>query len=215
MQYKGDLPDHFKGSANDSDTERSTERSTNTNTNTPTDTDYPPTGRRGSSNRNYDSSENSNRNQNNERPRSRGTARDEAGNLSSKQRNGDESDGYGEAEDSWGLGNRHEHGHKYGNRKAESLETDHGNGQDMRGRRAGDDIGRGIHEQEQGKKNGGRQQRGQRQDKEGRWVSEAEYEELTALCDRLMSQQDKLQGEIQLQAGLIKVSNILDLAPLR
>lgn len=43
------------------------------------------------------------------------------------------------------------------------------------------------------------------QDKEGRWVSEAEYGELTSLCDRLMSQQDRLQEEIQHQAEMIKV----------
>lgn len=44
------------------------------------------------------------------------------------------------------------------------------------------------------------------QDKEGRWVSEAEYGELTSLCDRLMSQQDRLQEEIQHQAEMIKVT---------
>jgi hypothetical protein len=47
------------------------------------------------------------------------------------------------------------------------------------------------------------------QDKEGRWVSEAEYGELTSLCDRLMSQQDRLQEEIQHQAEMIKVTATL------
>lgn len=46
------------------------------------------------------------------------------------------------------------------------------------------------------------------QDKEGRWVSEAEYGELTSLCDRLMSQQDRLQEEIQHQAEMIKVTTL-------
>lgn len=50
------------------------------------------------------------------------------------------------------------------------------------------------------------------QDKEGRWVSEAEYGELTSLCDRLMSQQDKLQEEIQHQAEMIKVISALNLS---
>ena len=65
---------------------------------------------------------------------------------------------------------------------------------------------------EYSKKNGrskGNESRGgsnRHQDKEGRWVSDAEYVELTTLCDRLMNQQDRLQEEIQHQAELIKVS---------
>lgn len=43
------------------------------------------------------------------------------------------------------------------------------------------------------------------QDKNGRWISQVEYGELTSLCDRLMTQQDQLQVELQHQAELIKV----------
>ena len=43
------------------------------------------------------------------------------------------------------------------------------------------------------------------QDKNGRWIGEVEYGELTSLCDRLMTQQDQLQVELQHQAQLIKV----------
>ena len=43
------------------------------------------------------------------------------------------------------------------------------------------------------------------QDMNGRWISEVEYGELTSLCDRLMTQQDQLQVELQHQAELIKV----------
>jgi hypothetical protein len=43
------------------------------------------------------------------------------------------------------------------------------------------------------------------QDKNGRWISEVEYGELTTLCDRLMTQQDQLQLELKHQAELIKV----------
>jgi hypothetical protein len=43
------------------------------------------------------------------------------------------------------------------------------------------------------------------QDRNGRWISEVEYGELTTLCDRLMTQQDQLQLELKHQAELIKV----------
>ena len=43
------------------------------------------------------------------------------------------------------------------------------------------------------------------QDRNGRWISEVEYGELTILCDRLMTQQDELQLELKHQAELIKV----------
>ena len=45
------------------------------------------------------------------------------------------------------------------------------------------------------------------QDRNGRWISEVEYGELTSLCDRLMTQQDQLQVELKHQAELIKVIN--------
>ena len=37
------------------------------------------------------------------------------------------------------------------------------------------------------------------------FVSQAEYDELSALCDRLMQEQDDLRGEIQRQARLLEV----------
>ena len=38
------------------------------------------------------------------------------------------------------------------------------------------------------------------------WVAQVEYDELSALCDKLMDQQEELQSELQRQADLIKVT---------
>ena len=38
-----------------------------------------------------------------------------------------------------------------------------------------------------------------------KWVSQTEYDELSALCDRLLAQQDSLQSELRNQAKIIKV----------
>lgn len=38
-------------------------------------------------------------------------------------------------------------------------------------------------------------------------VSAEEYDELSALCDRLLAQQEQLQSEIKTQASIIKVRN--------
>ena len=88
-------------------------------------------------------------------------------------------------------------------------------GRQMEGRRedcnADSDTDRGSNEysKESGHSKGNERRGGshKHQDKEGRWVTDAEYVELTTLCDRLMSQQDRLQEEIQHQAELIKVSD--------
>ena len=55
------------------------------------------------------------------------------------------------------------------------------------------------------KSDNGNNRNHQFQDKNGRWISEVEYGELTSLCDRLMTQQDQLQVELKHQAELIKV----------
>ena len=52
--------------------------------------------------------------------------------------------------------------------------------------------------------------RGPRQNhKDPDYVSKAEYDELSALCSRLMDQQDELKDEIERQAQLIKVIFLL------
>lgn len=42
-----------------------------------------------------------------------------------------------------------------------------------------------------------------------KWVSQTEYDELSALCDKLLLQQDTLQSELRNQAKLLKVSGNL------
>lgn len=177
VQYKGDLPDHLRGTVDDSDTDRNYDRHG--------DRDYPPTGARGGNNRsnnNYDS-DNHNGSQ---RDRSR------SNNINRGRVSGNDSD----------------YDDDRGGRRSVDLDGDSGDERDRRrGDRDSDRGGRGGDTGRVDKRGKQGQGRGH-QDKEGRWVSEQEYEELTALCDRLMSQQDRLQDEIQHQAGLIKVTAV-------
>ena len=205
MQYKGDLPDHLKGVVDDGDRERHSE-------NYPNQKCDAPSGQRGNGDRNHHFSENSNRNQNSGGDRIREMAQNGIGD--SKLRKVDESDDCGADE----SGREHGNKHKNSNRRNSDFLSDSGNVQDSGERNfRSKDRNRGVVDASlKGKADQGRgqgqdqgQQFTQYQNKEGRWVTEAEYEELSALCDRLMSQQDKLQGEIQLQAGLIKVSSTL------
>ena len=226
VQYKGDLPDHLKGTVEDSDTDRKWDRDRDR------DRDYPPRGNRDS---NRDNNNNSNgtsngtssksnhnvefndykRNQNDGRNRnSSGTGTDNS--RRGNNRNNDDSDGYDGGESS---SNRGKSGKSSGNRRSVDFDNNSGDDQESTGRDQknngrGRDRGRGNDSDSnngtQRHSKGEEQSQGrgsQYQDKEGRWVSEAEYEELTALCDRLMSQQDRLQDEIQHQASLIKVSH--------
>ena len=210
MQYKGDLPDHLKGVVDDNDTDRQS-RSLQYDISS---------GHKGNSNRNHHFNENSNRNQNSGGDRIRDMAHN--GNGNSKPRKGDESDGYEAIEIGRGDGKGHEHGNgnqqKHSNRRTSDFLSDNGNDQDNRERNSRSknrDRGEGDAnikgKEDKGRGQGHGQQFTQYQNKEGRWVTEAEYEELSALCDKLMSQQDKLQDEIQLQAGLIKVSRQIDM----
>ena len=211
MQYKGDLPDHLKGVVDDSDTERHSE-------NYPKQKYDIASGQRGNGDRNHHFSENSNRNQNSGGDRIREMAHNGIGN--SKLRKVDESDDCGADESGRGDERGRENGNKHKNssRRKSEFWSDSGDDQDSgernfrtkdRDRGVVDASFKGKADQGRGQGQGQGQQFTQYQNKEGRWVTEAEYEELSALCDRLMSQQDKLQGEIQLQAGLIKVSSTL------
>ena len=92
-----------------------------------------------------------------------------------------------------------------------------------RGQREDDDDGRGFdvsegEEEEEGYRyrdkgptgvrgiNKGRGRRSSGEGSEGGdWVSKAEYDRLTSLCDRLMAQQDELQQEIAHQADVLQV----------
>ena len=210
MQYKGDLPDHLKGVVDDNDTDRQS-RSLQYDISS---------GHKGNSNRNHHFNENSNRNQNSGGDRIRDMAHN--GNGNSKPRKGDESDGYEAIEIGRGDGKGHKHGNgnqqKHSNRRTSDFLSDSGDDQDSRERNSRSknrDRGEGDAnikgKEDKGRGQGHGQQFTQYQNKEGRWVTEAEYEELSALCDKLMSQQDKLQDEIQLQAGLIKVSRQIDM----
>ena len=66
-------------------------------------------------------------------------------------------------------------------------------------------VRQGYNYSNDNKNDNGNNRNHQFQDKNGRWISEVEYGELTSLCDRLMTQQDQLQVELQHQAELIKV----------
>lgn len=94
-------------------------------------------------------------------------------------------------------------------RRVSPIAADHERG---RGGRAPD-----KNEREVGREGrGDRRVAGDKEDREGRgggggsqerWVSKMEYDQLTALCDKLMTQQERLQDEIDSQARVISVSS--------
>jgi hypothetical protein len=204
-QYKGDIPQHGRSSVPDDDDNSDGDRDYNRHRDRDGDRErereHSPKGTRsskGTSNR-------ADRNENG------GSVKDRNADVRSGKQDrrdrGDDDDDNARKWDDRKSSKSSPKGRQMDGRR-DDYGADSDTGDPVRG--GGFDSGSKDYSKENGHMKGSERRGGsnKHQDKEGRWVSDAEYVELTTLCDRLMSQQDRLQVEIQHQAELIKVQCI-------